>query len=324
MSITGSEKAAILIMTLQDENLIREIFNKLDPSERYEISLAMTNLGNIESDQVEKVLIEFAHDLNQSLQLIGNVKTAERFLKQVLDDQEYNKVIDKIKHANTSSTWEMMANIDDISVAQFIKYEYPQTAALILSKLPGYKSAKILKLLNHEYAVEVLRRMVHLDSIEPEILTRVEKVIENEIGNMSSQFNKPNNITIISEIFNHFSKDDEGMFMSELRDKAPDAAEKIAKNKLNFEDLLLLDEDTMLLITQKIDNNILIIALSGAAPEMKDMFLRSMSQRVARMIADEVDSGNRSKKEIAEAQDYILKIVKIMINDGSITLDKNI
>jgi flagellar motor switch protein FliG len=325
MTIKGSEKAAILIMTLQDENVIKDIFSKLDPSEIYEISLAMTNLGNIESDQVEKVLIEFAHDLNQSLQLVGNVRTTERFLKQVLDDPEYNKVIDKIKHANTSSTWDMISNIDDLSVAQFIKHEYPQTAALILSKLPGYKAAKILKLLSKEYSVEVLKRMVHLDSIEPEILTRVERVIENEIGNMSSQFNKPDNISIVAEIFNNLSKDDEGIFMAELRDKAPDAAQKIAKTMLSFDDLLLITPDAMLLITQKIDNNILITALSGAKQEIRDLFLGCMSQRVARMIIDEIDSGNRfAKKDVMEAQAYILRIVKGMINDGSITLDKNI
>jgi len=325
MSINGSEKAAILIMTLQDENLIREIFNKLDQNEIYEISLAMTNLGNIESDKVEKVLIEFAHDLNQSLQLVGNVKTTERLLKQVLNDREYGKIIDKIKHANTSSTWDMISNIDDLSVAQFIKHEYPQTAALILSKIPGHKSAKILKLLNPDYSIEVLKRMIYLDSIEPEILTRVEKVLENEINNMSSQFNKDDNISIIAEIFNNLSKDDEGVFMSALHEQVPDAAARIAKNMLPFEDLLLLSENDMLLTIQKIDNNILITALSGTTEEMQNKFLSCMSQRVARMIKDEIDSGNRfSKQAITEAENHILKLVKAMVNDGTITINKNL
>ena len=325
MTIKGSEKAAILIMTLQDEEVIKSIFSKLDQNEIYEISLAMTNLGNIESDQVEKVLIEFAHDLNQSLQVVGNVRTAERFLKRVLDDQEYNKIIDKIKHANTSSTWDMISNMDDSSVAQFIKHEYPQTAALILSKLPGYKAARILKLLSKEYSVEVLRRMVHLDIVEPETLNRVETVIENEISSLSSQFNRPDNIGVIAEIFNNFSKDDEVVFMGALRDKDPNAAEKIAKSMLTFDDLLLLKEDSIVSITQKTDNKTLVTALSGASQAIRDLFLGTMSQRVARMLSDEIDSGSRfSKKEVMEAQGHILRSVKAMIIDGSITLEKGI
>ena len=325
MTIKGSEKAAILIMTLQDEEVIKSIFSKLDQNEIYEISLAMTNLGNIESDQVEKVLIEFAHDLNQSLQVVGNVRTAERFLKRVLDDQEYNKIIDKIKHANTSSTWDMISNMDDSSVAQFIKHEYPQTAALILSKLPGYKAAKVLKLLSKEYSVEVLRRMVHLDIVQPETLNRVETVIENEISSLSSQFNRPDNIGVIAEIFNNFSKDDEVLFMGALMDKDPNAAEKIAKSMLTFDDLLLLKEDSIVSITQKTDNKTLVTALSGASQAIRDLFLGTMSQRVARMLSDEIDSGSRfSKKEVMEAQGHILRSVKAMIIDGSITLEKGI
>jgi flagellar motor switch protein FliG len=325
MSINGLEKAAILIMTLQDENLIREIFSKLDQNEIYEISLAMTNLGNIESDKVEKVLIEFAHDLNQSLQLVGNVKTTEKFLKQVLNDQEYNKVIDKIKHANTSSTWDMLGNINDLSIAQFIKYESPQTSALILSKIPGHKAAKILKLLNQDHSIEILKRMIYLDFIEPDILNQVEQVLENEINSMSSQFNKNDNISIIAEIFNNLSKDDEEVFMLALREEVPEAATKIENTILKFEDLLFISEDAIPLIIQQIDNNILITALATADKAIQDQFLKSMSPRVARMIQDEINSGNRfSKQAISAAQNEILKLVKQMINDDSITINKNI
>ena len=324
MNIKGAEKAAILIMTLHDEQVIKDIFNKLDQNEIYEISLAMTNLGNIESDQVEKVLIEFAHDLNQSLQIVGNVKNAERLLRKVLDDNEYGKVIDKIKHANTDSTWDMINSMDDLSVAQFIKHEYPQTSALILSKLPGQKTAKILTLLSKEYSIEVLRRMAHLDTIKPETLNRVEKVIQNEINSISSQFNKSDNISIIAEIFNNFSKDDEVILMGGLKEKDPEIAEKVSKNMLSFDDLLLLPEDAILAITQQIENKTIVTALTGAT-HLIDIFLNTMSQRVARMIRDEIESGSRfSKKDIIEAQNTILKVVKTMINDGVITLDKKL
>lgn len=322
MNIKGAEKAAILIMTLKDEQIIRDIFSRLDQSEIYEISLAMTNLGNIESDQVEKILIEFAHDLNQSLQVVGNVRSAERLLKKVLDENEYNKIFDKIKYANTSSTWEMISNMDDISVAHFIKHEYPQTAAVILSKLPGSKAAKVLKLLSKEYSVEVLRRMINLDPVNPETLTKVERVIESEMGSMSSYFNKQDNLTVVTEIFNNFSKDEEGFYMNAIREMDPETASKIASNMLTFEDLLLVKEDGIASIIQRVENSTLVVALAGASKALQDLFLASMSQRVARMIADEIESSRYSKNDSIEAQMHILKVVKTMIADGTISIEK--
>jgi flagellar motor switch protein FliG len=323
MTIRGVDKVAILMMTIKDEDVIRDIFSRLDPSEVYEISLAMTNLGNIESDQVEKVLIEFAHDLNQSLQIVGNVRTAERLLKKVLNENDYNKIFDRIKHANTSSTWDMISNMDDLSVAQFIKHEYPQTTALILSKLPGQKSAKILKLLSKEYSVEVLRRMINLDSVNQDTLTSVERVIEGEISSISSHFNKEDNINIVTEIFNNFSKDEEVFFMNAIREKDEETADKISKNMLTFDELKLITDGGIAAIIQKVDNNILLAALANTSKEIQDMFLGSMSQRVARMMSDEIASNRYSRKASMEAQAAILKVVKKLITDGSISIEKN-
>ncbi len=321
----GIEKAAILMMMIRDSNTVKEIFGRLEQNEIYEISLAMANLGNIDSERVEKIIIEFAHELNQSLQIVGNVKTAELFLKKVLNQEDYERVFNKIKHANTSSTWEMIANLDDISVAKFIKYENPQTAALILSKLSGYKSSRILKNLNKDFSIEILRRMMYLNNVKIDTLNRVERVIESEINNLSSQFNKSDSINIIAEIFNNFSKDDEVVFMDALQEKDPEVATKIARAMLTFNDLEFIQDNGIQEIIKKLDNNTLVTALAGASENTRAAFLNTMSQRVARMIADEIEGSIKySKKDISEAQNKIIKLVRNMIADGSIIINKNI
>lgn len=321
----GTEKAAILMMMLNDDQVVREIFDRLDQSEIYEISLAITQLGHIDSEKVEKVLIEFSHDLNQSLELVGNVKTAEKFLRRIMNEDQSTNLIDKLKHANMNSTWEMLANIDDASIAQYIKHEYPQTAALILTKIPAYKVASILKMLSVEYSIEVLRRMMYLENVKSDTLSNIEKVIEGDLMDFSSPFNKADNSKVIAEIFNNFNKDDELFFMNMLRDKDPMIADKISKSMLTFDDLAFIKDGGIEVVARKIDNHTLIIALSGASQDIQNLFLNTMSQRVARMIFDEINSGTRySKKEVMEAQSKILKLVKNMLNDGVIVLEKNI
>ena len=322
MLISGIEKAAILIMSLNEDNA-RQIINYLDQDELNAISVIMTKLGNVDSETVEKVLISFAHDLNQSLNIVGNSKTAERFLSRVLDEQKFNSVLEKIKNANTNTIWEMISNLDDASVAQFIKHEYPQTAAVILTKLPSYKSAKILKMLSQEYSVEVLRRMMHLDTVKIETLNNLEQVLESQLLDKESAFNTEDNTKVIAEIFNNFSKDDEQMFMCILKDRDPNAAEQIARMMLVIDDLVFIKGDGIQSVIKNIDNNTLISALSGASEEIRDLFLQNMSQRVARMVSDEITGGVRhSRKEIFEAQSKILKVVKSMIADGTILIEK--
>jgi flagellar motor switch protein FliG len=322
MLISGTEKAAILLMSLTEENA-RQIMNYLDQEELNAISIAMTRLGTVDSETVEKVLIEFAHDLNQSLDVIGNAKTAEKFLKKVLDENKFNTVIEKIKNANTNTIWEMIGNLDDTSISQFIRNEYPQTAALILTKISSYKAARVLKMLSKEYSTEVLRRMMYLDSVKAETLQDLEKVLENQLLDNNSAFNTEDNTKVIAEIFNNFSKDDEQFFMGLLREKDPTSAEKIARMMLSFDDLMFIKPDSIQVLMKKIDNTTLIIALSTASDQIKDLFLSNMSQRVSRMISDEISSGAKySRKESFDAQARILKTVKGMVADGSIVIEK--
>jgi flagellar motor switch protein FliG len=323
-NIKGIEKVAILLMKLQSDKA-RTIFNYLDPDEINAISLAMTRLGIVDSDTVEKVILEFLHDLNQSLNVVGNPRTTEKLLKKILDDDKYKTVIEKIKDSNTNTIWEMIADLDDSVIAQFIKNEYPQTAALILAKIPSFKASRVLKQLSKEYATEVLVRMMHLDSVKTETLQNIEKVLEAELLNRSRQFKLDDNSKAVIDIFNNFNKEDEQYFMQLIKDKDPLFANKVAKSLITIEDLVFIKDNGIQQVIKNLDNNSLIIGLSGSPKTIQDLFINNMSQRIARIVEDEIATGNKySRQEIIEAQIKIIKVVKNLINDGLIVLDKNL
>jgi flagellar motor switch protein FliG len=323
MKVLGTEKAAILLMSLHEDSA-REIMNSLDSDEINTISVAMAKLGNIDSETVEKVLIEFVHDLNQSLTLVGNSKTAEKFLRKVLDEGKIGAVLDKMRSANTNTVWEVLSNLDDNAITQFVKNEYPQTAALILSKIPGYKAAKVLKLLNSEYSAEVINRIVSLNKVKTVTLENLEKVIESELKDKRGIFNTDDNNRIVAEIFNNFSKDDEQYFMNVLKERNPLAAKSVARMMFTFDELAYINPHGIQILIQSVDNNTIIHALSDSSDIVKDAFLGSMSQRVARMVTDEITSSRISKKDSIDAQNRILKIAKRMIADGSIVIEKTV
>ena len=60
--LTGPQKAAILLMSLQDE-YVSKIFSLLDDEEVREISVVMAGLGTVSSNTVEKLFLEFANEI---------------------------------------------------------------------------------------------------------------------------------------------------------------------------------------------------------------------------------------------------------------------
>lgn len=100
-----------------------------------EISQAMANLGKIPSEVTEQIIIEFAHQVNETLAVIGNFISTEKFLRKVLSDDKVNMIIEEITGPIGKNVWDKLNKVQPRILANFLKNEHPQTAALIISKL---------------------------------------------------------------------------------------------------------------------------------------------------------------------------------------------
>ena len=70
-NLTGPQKAAILMMALQDEQ-VSKIMSLLEDEEIRELSIVMTGLGTVSSSTVEKLFLEFAGAISAPSAMIGN------------------------------------------------------------------------------------------------------------------------------------------------------------------------------------------------------------------------------------------------------------
>jgi flagellar motor switch protein FliG len=62
-SLTGPEKAAILVLSLGEDHTAK-IFSLMDDEEIKEISQTMANLGTINSNIVERLFVDFADHIS--------------------------------------------------------------------------------------------------------------------------------------------------------------------------------------------------------------------------------------------------------------------
>ncbi|AIF81204.1 flagellar motor switch protein G [endosymbiont of Acanthamoeba sp. UWC8] len=320
MKNKGVEKAAMLIMTLNDD-LATKIFSMLEESEIREISLAMSNLGNIPPESIEKLISEFSVEITENLSLVGNIENTERFLRKILGKDKVDSILEDIRGPAGRNIWDKLANVGEELLANYLKKEYPQTAALVLSKLDPVQSSKVLSLFSPEFAFEVIKRMLVMDTVKKEVLERVEKTLKSEFISSLSKTQKRDNNQIIAEVFNNLERNVEEKFMGMLEEYSVEAAEKIRSLMFTFEDLKKIEGNGIQTVLRVIDKSKLALALKGASEVIRDLFIKNMSQRAAKILLEEIEGmGPVKLKDVNEAQTAIINSVKELISKAEIEI----
>ena len=177
--LTGPERAAVLMLSL-GEQYGAKIFGLLDDDELREISIVMSSLGTIEAESVEQLLLEFVGRMSASGALLGNYDATERLLKQYLPAERVGGIMDEIRGPAGRNMWEKLANVQEEVLANYLKNEYPQTVAVVLSKLRPEHAARVLSILPEDLSLDCVNRMLKMEAVQKEVIERVEQTLRTE------------------------------------------------------------------------------------------------------------------------------------------------
>src|SRR6202000_3224585 len=239
-SLTGSEKAALFILSLGEEYAAR-VFTHMSDDEIKELSQVMANLGNVSSNLVEKLFIEFAEQMSSSGGAVGTLESTERLLSKVLDKSRVSNIMEDIRGPAGRTMWDKLANVNEGVLASFLKNEYPQTVAVVVSKIKPDHAARVLSQLPESFAMEVIARMLRMESVQKDVLEDIERTLRNEFMNNLARTNRRDPHEAMAEIFNNLDRASEGKFTSALEERNRDSADKIKGLMFTFEDLGKLD-----------------------------------------------------------------------------------
>ena len=320
MKHSGVERAAMFLMAI-DQDHAAKILDMFEDDEIKEVSQAMSSLGSIQSGFVEKLLTDYHGEMAANTSLIGNVQNTERFLRQVLGKEKVDLILEDLRGPAGRNTWDKLSNVSEEMLANFLKNEYPQTSALILSKLPAPHAARVLTLLPEETSFEIVKRILSMDSIKKEVLESVEKTIRIEFLSNLSKTQKADNNEVMAEIFNAFDRNSEAKFMGFLEEYSGEAAERIKNLMFTFDDLVKVDATGIQAIMKAADKGKLTIALKGSKEEVRKLFIDNMSQRAAKILIEEMEGmGPIKLKDVDEAQNSVILIAKDLIEKGEIEI----
>ena len=321
--LTGPERAAVLMLSL-GEQYGAKIWNLLDDDELRQLSIVMSTLGTVEAASVEDLLLQFVSQLSASGAVMGNYEATERLLQQYLPPERVGGIMDEIRGPAGRNMWEKLSNVQEEVLANYLKNEYPQTIAVVLSKLRSEHAARVLSILPEDLSLDVVNRMLRMEAVQKEVIDRVEQTLRTEFMSSISQTRRRDAHEVMAEIFNNFDRQTETRFMTALEEDNRESAERIKTLMFTFDDLIKLDAGSAQTLMRHIDKDKLAVALKGASDPVRQFFLSNMSTRGAKMLMDDMGAmGPVRLRDVDDAQVLLVNLAKDLAAKGEIMIAKS-
>jgi flagellar motor switch protein FliG len=319
-SLSGPQKAAVMMLALGEDHSA-PLWAMLDEEEIKEISQTMSNLGTITSDMLESLFVEFAGQISSTGNLVGSFESTERLLLKALPNDRVDQIMEEIRGPAGRTMWDKLANVNETVLANYLKNEYPQTVAVVMSKIKPEHAARVLANLPDDFSMEVVNRMLQMESVQKEVLDKVEETLRVEFMSNLARTNKRDSHELMAEIFNNFDRNTENRFLTSLEERNRDAAERIKALMFTFEDLLKLDPAGVQTLIRNVDKGKLALCLKGASDALRDLFFSNMSERAGKILREDMEAmGPVRLRDVDEAQMEMVNLTKDLAAKGEIML----
>lgn len=320
--LTGPDRAAIIMLALGEEHAAK-LFVEMQDDEIRDLSQHMANLGSVAADVVERLFKEFAQSLMSTGAIMGTYDSTERLLSKILPGSRVDMIMEEIRGPAGRTMWEKLCNVNESVLANYLKNEYPQTVAVVLSKIRPDHASRVLTNLPEGFAMEVVMRMLRMESVQKEVLDDVERTLRNEFMSNLARTNRRDAHEMMADIFNNLDRSTESRFLSALEERNRDAAERIKSLMFTFEDLGKLDSTSVQKLMSAVPKDKLALCLKGASESLRQLFISNMSERGAKLMKDDMTAmGPVRLRDVDESQSEMISIAKDLAAKGDIVINE--
>ncbi len=323
LSLSGPQKAAVLLLTLREDQCT-QMFSMMHEDEIKEVSAAMSQLGAVRSELVEKLCHDFTEQLDGAGGLIGSFDNTERLLLKTLPRDRVGQIMEEIRGPAGRTMWDKLGNVHEAVLANYLKNEYPQTVAVVLSKIRPDHAARVLSILPDSFAMEVVMRMLRMESIQKDVLDGVERTLRFEFMSNLARSTRRDSHEVMADIFNNLDRQAESRFVSALEERNRESADRIKSLMFTFDDLQRLNAQAVQVLLRSVDKTKLPLALKGASEKLRDMFFANLSERAGKMLREDIANlGPVKLRDVDDAQASIVVLAKDLAAQGEIQISQS-
>ncbi|MDE2334583.1 MAG: flagellar motor switch protein FliG [Rhodospirillales bacterium] len=318
--LTGAQRAAALLLAMGEEASAR-ILAMLHEDELREVSAAMAQLGPVAADQLERLAGDFVRQIGSAGSLVGSLEGTERLLLRTLPRERVSQIMEELRGPAGRTMWDKLGNVSEAVLANYLRNEYPQTVAVVLSRIRSEQAARVLAALPETFAMEVVMRMLRMESVQKDVLDGLERTLRAEFMSNLARSARREPHEMMAEILNNLDRATESRFLTALDERNREAADRIKALMFTFEDLGRLSSPAIQAVLRAAERDKLPLALKGASERIRDLFFANLSERAGKMLRDDIAAlGPVKIKDVDEAQAAIVALTKEMAAAGQIEI----
>src|ERR1700759_2172475 len=316
--LSGPEKAAVVLLALGEDHA--GVWRQLDEEEIKIISQAMAGLGQVAAGVVEDLLVEFVSGMGSGA-ITGSVELTQKLLASIMPEDKVDSLMEEIRGPAGRTMWGKLGHVNEAVLANYLKNEYPQTVAVVLSKIKSEHAARVLTCLPEDFALECVTRMLRMEPVQREILDKIEQTLRTEFMSNLARPSKRDSHEMMADIFNNFDRQTESRFIAALEERNRESAERIRALMFVFEDLSKLDPGGVQTLLRSVEKDQLGLALKGSSDGLRELFFSHMSERAAKIMREDMESmGPVRLKDVDQAQMAMVQVAKDLAAKGEIML----
>ena len=322
-NLNGLQKTAIFLMSM-GERYIRCFFEKMDDDEIRQISITMSSIGNVPAQVVQKVLEEFSTNMTEPSAVVGSFEATARVLSKVLPSERQENIIRDIQGPAGRTLWDKLENVDEAYLASYLEKEYPQTVAVIFSRLHADYVAKVMAHLSESFAMDVIMRLLRLETVSKDILNGIEETLKNDFMSTLVSREGQSFLGQVADIFNHLDRQTENKLMTGLFERNREMAEEVRSQMFTFEDIQYLPDSSIRFILRKVDRKKMALSLKGASDSLKQRFYRNLPAKSKEELDDYLKRlGAVRLKDVDMAQASVVDMIKDFAAQGQIQISSS-
>ena len=319
-NLRGMQKAAIFMLAVGDRHSA-VMFEKMDDEEIRELSQAMSSLGSINANIVERLFVDFADQLSSAGGLVGSYGSTERLLMNALPEERVNQIMEEMRGPAGRTMWDKLGNVNEAVLANYLKNEYPQTVAVVLSKIKPDHASRVLSILPENFSMECIMRMLRMEAVQKEILDHIERTLRTEFMTNLARTARRDSHELMADIFNNLDRNTENRFMTALEERNRESAERIRGLMFTFDDLAAVDGAGIQMLLRQVEKDQLALALKGSNEDVRELFFANMSERAGKMMKEDMEAmGAVRLKDVDDAQAAIVQTAKALADAGEIVI----
>ena len=324
--VSGLKKAAMLLIVLGTETS-SDILKQLPNDVIEKLAKEIGKIDYVAIEDRKEIIEEFGKFIETSEQISsGGTKYAQDLLKKALGVQKAQEIIANMQNTKNRQTlpFDIARKIESAKLIKILAKEHAQTIAIVLCYLIFEKSAEILSGLPEEIQSDVADRIATMRSVSPIAIKKVERALEKKL--MSGSFLENDaigGVDTLVNILNSVTRTTEKNILDGINEKKPDLKDEIKAKLFTFEDIKLLDSNSIQKVLREVSIGEIALSIKGASEAVIDLMYKNISSRASAAVKEELEGmGPVKVSKVEEAQQKIVSTIRKLESEGEVIINR--